>query len=519
MEKRFLLYILVFALLASVGVSCNKDDEEDDSSVGKYTSSSTAITEFNLVNNSKILANLDSIFFTIDLENARIYNADSLPKGTDVSRMLAEITCPTCYSVEVSISNAERMNDTTFVYSNSDTIDFTGDVKIKVTALDEVTYRTYDVKVNVHQLESDSLQWGDVAYSSLPSMHGNVSEQKTVRFGDKAYCLMVDDGYYVLATTGSLSEAWNKQEVEMPFTPDVRSFTAGSDALYILSSNHDDMYASTDGINWTSCGGLQWRSIIGAYDDRVLGVAYDGNTYFYDEYPRRMGFAPSVVADGFPVEGTSNLAVYDNIWGDGKIGVCIGGLTADSEYVQHAWGYDGNSWSVLSNNEIGGHEGMSLLLYTTFDTNESHWSYTAYPTLMAWGGRTDDGELSRTMYVSLDMGVYWSVADSLLQLPECIPAMYRADALVFNFTMEETRGSVAGAMLWRMMSPMEMPVWYNTATPVAVAETRNTASGIAPVTEWEVPYIYVFGGYDEYGNTYDTVWRGVLNRLSYKPVY
>ena len=127
MEKRFLLYILVFALLASVGVSCNKDDEEDDSSVGKYTSSSTAITEFNLVNNSKILANLDSIFFTIDLENARIYNADSLPKGTDVSRMLAEITCPTCYSVEVSISNAERMNDTTFVYSNSDTIDFTGD--------------------------------------------------------------------------------------------------------------------------------------------------------------------------------------------------------------------------------------------------------------------------------------------------------------------------------------------------------------------------------------------------------
>ena len=521
MEKRVLLYILVFALLTSVGVSCNNDDNNGDNTVATYTSSSTAITGFNLVDNSDILDNLDSVFFTIDLENARIYNADSLPKGTDISRMLANVTYPTCYSVEVEISNAQRMNDTTFIYSSSDTIDFTGDVKITVTALDEVTYRTYDVKVNVHQLESDSLQWGDVAYSTLPSMHGNVDVQKTVSFGDDAYCLMVDDGYYVLATADSPNGAWSKQELTLPFTPDVRSFTAGLEAMYILSASHDDMYASTDGINWTSCGGVQWSSIIGAYQDRVLGVAYDGSTYSYDEYPRRAGFVPTAVDEDFPIEGASNLAVYDNAWGSGDIGICIGGITQSSEYVGHAWGYDGDSWSQLSNNDIGGREGMSLLLYTTFTTDDTDWTYTAYPTLMAWGGRTADGELVKTMYVSRDMGVYWSVADSMMQLPEQIPAMYRADALVFNYTMSdsEVRSSTSATSSWHTVSPLEMPVWYNTATPVAVAETRNGGDGISLVTEWDIPYIYVFGGYDEYGNTYDTVWRGVLNRLSYKPVY
>ena len=99
MKKRILLYIFAFLAFAMAGVSCNDDEEEQESSVATYTQSSTAITGFNLIENNDILANLDSIFFTIDLENARIYNADSLPKGTDISRMLVELSYPNCYSV------------------------------------------------------------------------------------------------------------------------------------------------------------------------------------------------------------------------------------------------------------------------------------------------------------------------------------------------------------------------------------------------------------------------------------
>ena len=524
MKKRILLYIFAFLAFAMAGVSCNDDEEEQESSVATYTQSSTAITGFNLIENNDILANLDSIFFTIDLENARIYNADSLPKGTDISRMLVELSYPNCYSVEVSISNAERMRDTTFAYSNADTIDFTGNVNIKVTALDYVTNRTYDVKVNVHQLESDSLQWGEVSYSTLPSMHGSVSEQKSVEYDGDVYCLMNDNGYYVLATADSPTDAWTKQEVSFPFTPDVRSLTASDDALYILSADDGKLYASVDAVNWTDCG-TAWSCIIGGYGNRVLGVADNGGTYYYDEYPRRAGFASTAVDDGFPVSGMSNIAVYDNSWGSSPIAICMGGVTASSELVEYAWAYDGNVWSVLSNNGIGGHEGMSLLLYTTYSVNEDNWSATALPTLMAWGGRTADGELSNTMYVSRDMGVNWSVADTLLQLPAYIPAMYRADALVFASVRTDATAvrASAGTSMWRNMPSPEMPVWFNTAIPAALPQsvlaTRSSGNGISPVTEWEVPYIYVFGGEDLQGNTHDTVWRGLLNRLSYKPIY
>jgi hypothetical protein len=40
----------------------------------------------------------------------------------------------------------------------------------------------------------------------------------------------------------------------------------------------------------------------------------------------------------------------------------------------------------------------------------------------------------------------------------------------------------------------------------------------APITQWEVPYIYLFGGYDSEGYLYNSVWRGVINRLSFKPL-
>ena len=128
------------------------------------------------------------------------------------------------------------------------------------------------------------------------------------------------------------------------------------------------------------------------------------------------------------------------------------------------------------------------------------------------------------MYVSRDMGVHWSVADQLMQLPEYIPAVYRADALVFVSTMTDNAakaGAMPGTLSWRSMPSPEMPVWFNATAAFAMVGTRSATAGngITHVTEWDIPYIYMFGGQDEAGNTRNTVWRGVLNRLTYKPVY
>ena len=72
----------------SVFVSCNKNDKDDDDAFTYSTSKQTTlVTGFALQANNEVLANLDSVHFTIDYDNGLIYNADSLPVGTDISAL------------------------------------------------------------------------------------------------------------------------------------------------------------------------------------------------------------------------------------------------------------------------------------------------------------------------------------------------------------------------------------------------------------------------------------------------
>lgn len=47
-----------------------------------------AVTAFSLNDNKKVLDSLSNVFFSIDLVSANIFNADSLPYGTNVSRLV-----------------------------------------------------------------------------------------------------------------------------------------------------------------------------------------------------------------------------------------------------------------------------------------------------------------------------------------------------------------------------------------------------------------------------------------------
>ena len=104
------------------------------------------------------------------------------------------------------------------------------------------------------------------------------------------------------------------------------------------------------------------------------------------------------------------------------------------------------------------------------------------------------------------MGLNWKLADDLMQLPEYIPNMGGAQALVFDRTM--TARSTSG---WVEYPSKSLPYWWKISNPINSRASQNTNT-------WECPYIYLFGGYDENGNLYNTIWRGVINRLSFKPV-
>ena len=65
--------------------SCNSDSDSSDSEV---IYGSTQVKSFKLKANSNVLSGLDSVFFSIDLVNAQIYNADSLPFGTKTDKLV-----------------------------------------------------------------------------------------------------------------------------------------------------------------------------------------------------------------------------------------------------------------------------------------------------------------------------------------------------------------------------------------------------------------------------------------------
>ena len=123
MTNRLPIYLFsaVIALMAAVS-SCNSDpiDYGDE-----YKTQNVAITSFRLLKNEKVLTNIDSVFFSIDLDNRRIFNADSLPKGTRIDKLPVVIGTSSVSRVDLIVPLAQG-GDTTINYLTNpkDSIDF-----------------------------------------------------------------------------------------------------------------------------------------------------------------------------------------------------------------------------------------------------------------------------------------------------------------------------------------------------------------------------------------------------------
>ena len=85
--------ILLSLLTLGLFPACNSDDQNEVWIELAYNNLS--VTSFKLNQDDSVLAHLDTVFFSIDLTNARIFNADSLPKGTDIHALTVSIGLPT----------------------------------------------------------------------------------------------------------------------------------------------------------------------------------------------------------------------------------------------------------------------------------------------------------------------------------------------------------------------------------------------------------------------------------------
>ncbi len=497
--------LLLPALLTVLGMasSCNSKSDPDEEQIA-VTISTTAVKDFSLKANANILANLDSVFFSIDLNRGVIFNADSLPKGTDITRMVPVITFTTTMSkadIVVSEPDGTTIKTVNYLETTTDSIDFTKNVALNVTAYDGETNYTYRIKVNVHEQVPDSMMWDREAVAKLAARLSSPRLQRSVEFKDKVYSLVKEnDGSLTLATSSDLYKGvWSKKETTLPFTPDLRSFTATTTALYILDEG-GTLYTSTDAENWTSTG-EQWVSVIGAYMDSLLGIRSD-NGLMHCHYPASASIADAPVAADFPVSGRSDFHTVETKWATEPYGFFVGGTLADGSLSSATWAFDGSVWTTIDNLAAPAVTGASVVKYVAWRNTGSLFHQIEFETWMLIGGKLADGSMNRHIYLSPDNGVTWKETDSLMDMPDYLPGLYSADAIV-----QEKPLNASLTDYWTDLPARKPGRWL----------TRSYTLDGYEIT-WDCPYIYLIGGITADGSLSDTIWRGVLTRLEFTPL-
>lgn len=507
LTKKAALFVAIATMLAG-GVACNEKETPIDPFLTPYRA---AITSFSLNADSKAGADLDSAFFTIDLKHGVVFNADSLPVGTKIDKLVANIK----YSDYISTATIKmeggktRTGEINYKDNPTDSIDFTG--KVTLTLVSEgddenKVSRTYLLKVNVHKENVDTILWGDKAATQLPSRLASPRTQKSVNFKDKAYSLIEEnDGTFTIAISSDLyNNDWKKTQVNIPFTPDVRTLSASSEAMYILDDK-GNLYYSGNGMAWTTTG-ERWKSILGGYTDSAIGLVENNGKVEFAQYPVKKINVTEIPSD-FPVKGFSNFVTLQNKWTTSPVGFFIGGEKKDGTLSNATWAFDGINWVKLSEGGFPGLSGATIVPYFGFRfTNPSNaLQAVEYPVWIVMGGSTRNSiqaqasaidQINRTLYISYDNGVNWGPASKKLQLPTEIPAMANCDNVVMNH-----RRTALISDYWKKAS-------------------RTRAMEIdGDKILWDCPYIYLIGGQDAEGKLNNTIWRGVLARLYFTPIF
>ena len=502
-KLKHLIFLTILAGVFFAAVSCNSKSEDDEGEI-VVTASIVAIKKFYLQANDSVLRHLDSVAFSIDLNTGVIFNADSLPKGTDVSRVIPSITFAnnmTKAELKFLKDNKEEVT-VDYLADPNDSIDFTHPVVLDVTAADGVSSFTYHIKVNVHSQIPDTLMWAKLATSSLPSRYIEPEAQKTIRRNDNVYTLVEEfNGDYTLAVCSDLNKGeWDKNPFTGVDNPVISSFCATPNAFWLLSET-GSLLTSENGENWTDTG-QQWINIIGGYDNNILGIKLSDGKLVHTVFPNAEGLDDTPMADDFPISDFSSLGVVNTSWYPDPFALLVGGITQDGSFSSSVWGYDGQSWAIINDTSLPKLESPMMARYVVYRDTPYIFTKRELDIWLLFGGTSPEGEMNRTVYMTYDNGVSWIPAPDMMQLPESWPSLAGADVIVAGY---ELSADLAEA-------------WTPDSSTKSEAATRTSYTIDGYEISWICPYIYVFGGYNDNHVLSTDIWRGVISRLEFTPL-
>ena len=333
-SKRWLLLLLALPFMVS---SCSKDD--DDATVNDYC----YIKSVTLGTVKRQTATVNTSFagsyyeMTIDQRTNTIENRDSLPYGSQLSRVVATITFDGS-----SLSYREKGSGAGWTaYNSTDSLDLTKPLELNLTSNDNQSSRIYTFKVNVHKQEGDSLYWKqcDNEVAELAGM----TDMKAFVLGDKLLVLgKKSTGVVLIERSGIDAQGtWEEAETNLPVEADVQTLRQQEGTLY-LSTTDGKVFSSFDAKGWTQVGtthpaGLSLieksEKFFYALSEGKLLRSADATTWEEDKLDSEANLLPQTGIRALSVEqangnnriilvgqndGQTNAVVWNKMWNDSE---------------------------------------------------------------------------------------------------------------------------------------------------------------------------------------------------------
>lgn len=446
--KKILLFIVGIFAISLVFTSCLNNDD----STTTY-SSDAAITAFSIGTIETTLTTRtyddsdDSTYtvtltgskynFVIDQKNNIIYNPDSLPYRTNVSKVVTTVT-------NGGYSLTYRKNEADTVWSSTDSINFTKPVAFKSWAQNGSS-RQYTIKINVHQYNPDSLVWNSI--TSNFKGENITGKQKAVLFKNNIFVYAESNNQVVVTSTSENDGAnWTipSEITGIAEKADYSSAIVFNGAIYILSGTK--LYKSEDGKSFSVVASnnsfkrllaINGSTLWGTNGDNKFVSTSDGNNWNIGNNVTQQ--LPDQSVSYVNYTQASNPYLYKS--------VLMGTFVNSTDTIASVWETEkGTDWTPYNERNSFNCPYLNNLSMIRYDSK-----------LYAFGGNSINKVTSvkgfQYFYCSLDEGISWRQVKNNVLFPDS----WSGNNNDFSFLVDDnnyiwiifSKSGPQGAFVWK----------------------------------------------------------------------
>lgn len=343
--------------------------------------------------------------FVIDQIKRRIYNADSLPKGTDVSKVVVNIGSDGYY---IFVEAGE--NDS--IWESTDSLDFTQPIRFKVLSAMNTFGDEYTAEIYVHQQDPDIMSWTKLT-SNLSTELG---AQKAV-YSNNSIFVFSDSETQISVTSTQDGKEWTPlQAIDLPIKADYTTAIAWNEKIYILADK--TLYTSENGINWTKVETDQtFSTLIASSKDKIIGANTDN--YYIESFNATNWELHKILPTNFPKTPYTFASYKLSTNASMERIVLMGNNPVESDTTNIVWGQIDNEheWAAMT------YENNKALCPKFKNPTIIHYDNKLY----AFGGPAIDGtelQAFEQFYSSKDNGISWEPVTKNLLFPEEFKTVY-----------------------------------------------------------------------------------------------